>query len=246
MKLIFAWIALFLLPAAAGAGTLSVVGQARWVHVAQVFDGDTFRTDRGERVRLLGINTPEVAHHNQREQAYAKVAKRRLVQLIQGKSVQLRLDKDHKDIYRRTLAQIYLRDGQWVNQIMVREGLAHVYTFAPNFYWTRALLKAEAQARNAMLGLWKSRRFRVLDAAVVTPRLVGQFHLVRGYVSGQQPWRFKMGKLTISIPRKSRQWFGMADRPHNGQRLLVRGVIRASITGHLYLAVHSPYDMESL
>jgi len=121
-----------------------------------------------------------------------------------------------------------------------------VYTFAPNFYWTNALLKAEDQARIAMRGLWKSNRFRVLDAADVTARLVGQFHLVRGYVSGRQAWRFNLGTLSISIPRKSRQWFTVADIPRNGQKVLVRGVIRASITGNRYLSVHSPYDIEHL
>jgi len=228
----------------AQAGTLSIIGQSRWVNASYIFDGDTFRTRSGERIRLLGINTPEVAHNAQAPQAYAKEAKRRLRQLILGKSVRLRLDKEKRDKYGRTLAQVYLRDGRWVNQIMVDEGLAHVYTFAPNFYWADALLRTEQAARRDMRGLWKSSRFRILDASAISPRHIGQFRLVRGYARAAQSWRFRLGKtLNISVPRKYRPWFTAADLPHNGQKVIVRGVIRASSTGSLYLALHSPFDM---
>jgi len=226
------------------AGTFSVIGKSRWVSVAYIFDGDTFRTRSGERVRLLGINTPEIAHNAQAEQPYAKQAKRRLTQLIQGKSVQLRLDKEKKDKYGRTLAQIYLRDGRWINDILVAEGLAQVYTFTPNVYWADALLKTEHMARTDMRGLWRSSRFRILNATDISARNIGQFRLVRGYVDAAQTWRFRLGKkLAISIPRKYRQWFTPADLPHHGQKVIVRGVIRVSSTGSLYLALHSPFDM---
>jgi len=228
----------------AQAGTLSVIGQSRWVSVAYIFDGDTFRARSGERIRLLGINTPEVAHNDQRQQPYAMEAKRRLTQLILGKSVRLRLDREKRDKYGRTLAQIYLRDGRWVNNILVQEGLAQVYTFAPNIYWADALLRTEQTARRDMRGLWKSSRFRILDASEISSRQIGQFRLVRGYVDALQGWRFRLGKkLTVSVPRKSRRWFTPADLPRNGQKTVVRGVIRTSTTGHLYLALHTPFDL---
>jgi len=231
------------LPTQAGTGTFSVIGQSRWVQVASVFDGDTFRTRRGEKVRLLGINTPEIAHGSQAAQAYGVQAKRRLTALIFGKSVQLRMDKEKRDKYGRTLAQVYLRNGRWINDVMVQEGLAHVYTFAPNFYWADRLLKSEAIARRDMQGMWKSTRWRILDAADISNRHVGQFHLVRGYVSAAQRWRFKLAKLSISVPRKSRQWFTPADLPQLGKKVIVGGVIRISSTGNRYLSLHSPHDL---
>jgi len=221
-----------------------VIGKSRWVHVAYVFDGDTFRTKSGERIRLLGINTPEVSHDKQAEQPYAKQAKKRLIQLIMGKSVQLRSDKEKKDKYGRSLAHVYLRDGRWVNNIMVTEGLAHVYIFAPNFHGADELLRSESEARNNGRGLWKSSRFRVLNASDISPRHIGQFRLIQGYVKNVQKWRFKTGKLTVSVPRKSRQWFTPADLPQHGQHVLLRGVIRTSTSNQLYLALHSPYDIE--
>lgn len=229
--------------AAVQAGTLSVVGQSRWVQVAYVFDGDTFRTRGGEKVRLLGINSPEIAHGKQAAQLYSEQAKRQLKALLSNQLVQLRLDREKRDKYGRTLAQVYLRDGRWVNEIMVREGLAHVYTFAPNFYWTDALLKSELAARNEMRGMWKSTRWRVLDASDVKNHHIGQFHLVRGYVDGVRPWRFRLGKLSISVPRVARQWFVPSDLPKAGQKVTIAGVIRMSSMGNLYLSLHSPYDL---
>ncbi len=225
------------------AGTLSVVGQSRWVQVAHVFDGDTFRSRSGEKIRLLGINAPEIAHANQPAQAYGEKAKRRLRALILNQSVQLRLDRDKRDKYGRVLAQVYLRDGRWVNKIMLREGLAHVYTFAPNFYWADALLKAERMARSDMRGMWKSERWRILDASDINNKHIGQFHLLRGYVNGVRPWRLRLGKLTITVPRDSRQWFVRADLPKKGQKVIVGGVIRVSSTGNMFLSLHSPYDL---
>ncbi len=227
----------------AEAGTLSVIGKSRWVQVAHVFDGDTFRTRNGEKVRLLGINTPEIAHGSQSSEAYGIKAKRRLRALINGQLVQLRTDREKRDKYGRTLAQVYLRDGRWINDIMVREGLAHVYSFAPNFYWTDSLLKSEAAARNEMRGLWKSSRWRIMDASDLRNEHIGQFHLLRGYVDAVQPWRFRLAKLTITVPRISRQWFTPADLPKKGDKVIIAGVVRISSTGNLYLSIHSPHEI---
>lgn len=228
----------------ADAGSLSVVGQSRWVEVGRVIDGDTFRTRAGEKVRLLGINTPEIAHDRQPAQPYGMDAKRQLEQLISGKTVRLQLDRDKKDNYGRTLAQVYLRDGSWINALLVRNGLALVYTFAPNFRWAQQLLNEEAVARRDMLGIWKSEQFKVLEARDVTARLIGQFRLLRGRIKASGPFRFQLGKLTITIPRSSRQWFAPSHMPKDGQQVIVRGRIRTSTGGGLFLALHSPYDLE--
>ena len=228
----------------AQAGTLSAVGQSRWVHVGKVFDGDTFRTTTGEKVRLLGINTPEVAHDKEPGQPFGKEAKRRLEQLIAGKTVRLQLDRDRKDNYGRTLAQLYLRDGSWINEQLIRDGLALVYTFAPNFQWANNLLIAEREARRASRGIWESEPFRVLEARSVTARHIGEFRLVRGEVKADRQWRFQLGKLTVTIPRSARKWFNPSQLPQHGQSVVVRGRIRISSNGGLFLAMHSPYDME--
>jgi endonuclease YncB( thermonuclease family) len=239
-------IGLFLLFAASGveAGTLSVVGQNRWVQVAYVHDGDTVRTDKGEKIRLLGINSPEVANQGKPGQIMGDQAKQRLTELVAGKRVHLQVDKEKHDVYGRTLAQVFLRDGSWINAQMVREGLAYVYTFAPNFRWVGKLMQAEAEARRNTLGIWKTKRFRVLNSKSISKLHIGQFRVVRGLVSTTEKWGFRLGKLKISIPRKYRQWFTGGAVVHSGQTVTVRGTIRLSSKNQLYVALHSPADLE--
>jgi len=243
-KLTAVLLSLLLLSWSAEAGTLSIISKDRWVHVARVFDGDTFRTTSGERIRLLGINTPEIAHDRQPEQPIGHEATVRLQQLITGKTVRLSFDQERRDDYGRTLAQVYLRDNTWIDVLLVREGLAHVYTFEPNHHWTPALLIAEQQARAGRLGIWSTSRFGVLEAEHVKTNHIGQFRLVAGEVKESAGWSFLLGRLHVTVPRIYRHWFKQPLKFTPGQRAIVRGVIRTSRTGGYYLALHSPFDVE--
>jgi endonuclease YncB( thermonuclease family) len=239
-------LSLFLLLAVSSveAGTLSVVGQQRWVQIVHVHDGDSLRTAKGEKIRLLGINTPEISNNSEPGQIMGDEAKQRLTELVDGQLVQLQFDKEKQDVYGRTLAQVYLRNGTWVNAQMVREGLAHVYTFAPNFRWASKLIKAENEARNNKRGIWDTKRFRILKSKSVSKRHIGQFRVVVGTVSAVQKWKFRLDQLRVSIPRKYRQWFKNEHIAHNGKKVIIRGMIRQSSKGQLYLALHSPADLE--
>lgn len=238
-------IALLLSAAAtANAGTLSVVGQSRWVDVGTVIDGDTFHTKAGEKIRLLGINAPEIAHNQKAGEPRGQQAKQLLTQLITGKTIKLRGDIEKQDSYGRTLAQLYLRNGIWVNEQLVRSGLAYVYTFPPNIRWASRLLQAEAEARSAKRGIWRTDSFGVLEADKVAAKQIGQFRLVHGKVSSAEQWRFKLGQLTVTVPRDKRRWFAKSPLPEDGDVVTVRGKIRTASGGGLFLALHSPYDLE--
>ncbi|OIO71062.1 MAG: nuclease [Zetaproteobacteria bacterium CG1_02_55_237] len=232
---------------AAHSGTLTVLSQSRWVDVANILDGDTFKTTRGERVRLLGINTPEVAHEASPAQTMGNAASKALADLIAGQTVRLDFDTQRKDDYGRTLAQVYLRNGTWVNGEMVRSGMAHVYTFTPNLHWAEQLIQLEASARQEKLGIWRTERFSMLEANKVKAEHLGQFRVIHGQVN--QPSRngfsFKLGRLNISIPRKYRSYFRTPPDVKSGDSVVVHGVVRASSSG-LYVALHSPFDMEKI
>jgi len=218
-------------PASDGlSGTFSFVSQSRWVQVGKIFDGDTFKTTRGEHIRLLGINTPEVAHSQSPGQVMGPAASKELARIISGKTVRLAFDQQHKDVYGRTLAQVYLRDGSWVNGEMVSRGMAHVYTFVPNLRWAEKLIQLEAVARQSRLGIWKTARFAVLDAGKVNSSQLGQFRIVQGSISSLKTkgLSFHMGHLTISVPRKYRSYFKDLQRLAKGDDVIVRGVVRAS------------------
>jgi micrococcal nuclease len=227
------------------AGTLSIVGPDQWVHVAYVYDGDTLRTDDGEKVRLLGINAPEVAHGDEPGQPLGEEAGKRLRELVLGREVRLQTDEVHHDVYGRLLAHVYLRDGTWIDGLLVKEGLAHVYTFPPNFLHTAQLLADEDEARAHHRGIWVTERFRVLAATEVSAANAGQFRIVEGVVTHMQRngLGFRLGRLHISIPRAYRRYFPARLRLAPITRVRVRGTVRIAGKNRLYLALHSPFNL---
>jgi len=238
---------IFLSARPAFSGTLSIVSHDRWVSVGRVLDGDTFRTTQGEKIRLLGINTPEIAHTSSPAQPLGYQATNALRHLIAGKTVRLTFDTQRKDAYGRTLAHVYLRNGLWVNGELVRLGMAHVYTFTPNLRRAGRLLALERQARQARLGIWQSGRFKMLNANQVRTAYLGQFRVVKGRITKlrRNHMAFRVGTLNVSIPRKYRAWFRPPPRLHVGDTVVVHGVIRAAPSG-LYLALHTPFDLENM
>jgi len=243
------WLLLLSLMAAmpAQAGTLSWISDSRWVTVAKVYDGDTFQTRRGEKVRFLNLNTPEIQHRDSQAQVGGDVAKKALTALILGKQVRLRLDQEKKDKYGRTLAQVWMRDGVWVNAWLLNQGYAHLYNFEPNSRWAKKLAKEEDKARQKHLGIWKTSRFRLIQATRVSHKNIGQYRVVKGLVKenfNKKKWVFYMGKLRISIPRAYRQYFHQALHLEKNKRVMVHGRIRISRKGQLFLSLHSPFDLE--
>jgi len=122
--------------------------------VAQVVDGDTVILGNGQKVRLLGIDAPELEHEGQPADFLAHKAKRVLTDLAQGRRVRLEYDKLRYDRYGRTLAFLFLPDGTNLSRELVRQGLAHVYTVPPNMQFREELLAAQREAIKARRGVW--------------------------------------------------------------------------------------------
>ncbi|MDQ6975690.1 MAG: thermonuclease family protein [Mariprofundaceae bacterium] len=244
---LFVWLVWLTIPTAMAGGTFSYIESSQWVYVDKVFDGDTFKTRKGIKIRLLGINTPEIAHGSKPGQVMGIVASKALKKWIGGKKVRLRFDRERKDRYGRTLAQVWLSDGRWVNGMLIAEGYAHVYTFAPNFRWADALLTLEKESIVSKLGIWRTRRFSLISSKVIGTKHIGEFRVVDGIVGRQldkRGWYFNFGKLRVSVPKKYRKWFKNPPAiKHQGDRARLRGRIRVSSSGALYLALHSPADL---
>jgi micrococcal nuclease len=122
------------------------------VVVGSITDGDTFRTTTGERVRLIGIDSPEVVD----DACFADQATAAIADLIPpGTEVRLVLDVDAQDRYGRTLAYVErAADGLDVNEELARQGFAVQLTVPPNVARVEALGDAVAEARAAGRGLW--------------------------------------------------------------------------------------------
>ncbi|MEE8620541.1 MAG: thermonuclease family protein [Syntrophobacteria bacterium] len=132
---------------AADAGSLRV--KVHWVD-----DGDTIVVAGGERVRYLGINTPEVAHKDEPGEPFGDEAKAFNKKLVQGRWINLELAEQQRDPYGRLLAYVFLADGTFVNGKLVRQGYAHLLRKQPKLrYWER-LLALQRQALKEKKGMW--------------------------------------------------------------------------------------------
>ena len=118
--------------------------------VIEVIDGDTIvvlRDGLREKVRLIGIDTPEVGHH------YYEEATRKTTELVLGKTVRLEKDFSERDKYGRLLRYVYL-GNLFVNAELVRQGYAYAYTHPPDVKYSDYFLKLQREAREKGVGLW--------------------------------------------------------------------------------------------
>ena len=126
--------------------------------VKRVVDGDTFwvkdGTEKGMKIRLIGVNTPETVHPQKPVEYYGKEASAFMKSLLEGKNVILEYDVERKDRYGRTLAYVYLEDGTFVNALLVEEGYAQVATYPPNVKYAEKFSKLQREAREQNKGLW--------------------------------------------------------------------------------------------
>ena len=124
--------------------------------VESVTDGDTIRVAGGERVRLIGIDTPETVDPRSPVQCFGAEASTRMkATLPPGTRVRLVYDLDRLDRYGRTLAYVYrASDGEFVNAAMVRDGYASAYTVPPNVAHADEFVALQREARDANRGLW--------------------------------------------------------------------------------------------
>ncbi|MGD9272213.1 MAG: thermonuclease family protein [Syntrophobacterales bacterium] len=127
----------------------SLRAKVRWVD-----DGDTIVLAGGERVRYLGINTPEVANQDKPAEPFANEAKAFNKKLVQGRWINLELAEQQRDRYGRLLASVFLSDGTFVNGELVRRGYAHLLRKQQKLpYWKR-LLELQRQALKEKKGMW--------------------------------------------------------------------------------------------
>jgi micrococcal nuclease len=152
------------LPACAEETAEPLRGTVTWI-----YDGDTIEIDKLGKVRLIGIDTPErensprdvflekqgVSATKQREIYH--IAKTFNIDYIKGQTVSLSLDRPPRDRHGRLLAYVYLPDGRLLNRMLIEQGLAVVYRKF-TFRMKKDFLAAEAQAKQAGVGLWQGEK----------------------------------------------------------------------------------------
>ena len=139
--------------------TSSATGLTANASVDYVVDGDTVDMiidGVNERVRLIGIDTPETKKENTPIQCFGPEATAFTQSLLpEGTPVYLERDVEARDIYGRLLAYAYRVDtGTFVNLELVRQGYAHTLTSPPNVAHTAEFVDAARAAEAANVGLW--------------------------------------------------------------------------------------------
>jgi micrococcal nuclease len=139
--------------------------------VTRVVDGDTIQLASGERVRLIGIDTPEMhesdklyrdSQRTRQDAGTIKALGKKSYEftrvLLEGKRVSLEFDVEKHDRYDRLLAYVYLKDGTFVNAEIVKQGYASLLTIPPNVKYADLFLRLYREARENKRGLWQESR----------------------------------------------------------------------------------------
>lgn len=231
------WGAFFIVWILAGPAVAELCGiqaSARPVAVISkyVIDGDTLELTDGRRVRLIGIDTPEIGYRGQPSEPFAKKARAELERLVKGADLQLVVGKQSKDRYGRTLGHLYV-DGVNLEAQLLRDGLGFAVGIAPNLALLDCHMQQEALARQKRLGLWESSP--VKPAAKVAS---GGFQVIRGQVvrierTGRYVWLDLDGPVTLRLNSAGLERFGDVAK-WTGRTLEVRGwvVERKPRRGH--------------
>ena len=126
--------------------------------VTEVVDGDTIQVDMNgtlEKVRFIGVDTPETKKPNAAVQCYGPEASDFTKKALTGKSVRLEADPldDNRDRYGRLLRYIYLQDGSLLEETLIRQGWGFAYTSFP-FQKKTEFIELQNEAQKNKAGLW--------------------------------------------------------------------------------------------
>ncbi|KKU81387.1 MAG: Micrococcal nuclease [Parcubacteria group bacterium GW2011_GWA1_47_8] len=129
------------------------------IPVARVVDGDTIIVrihNVDEKVRLIGVDTPETVDPRKTVQCFGKEASQFVTSLLENKSVRLEPDptQGDRDHYGRLLRYVFLPDGTLLNRKIIAQGYGHEYTYRLSYQYQQDFKNAERQAREHEKGLW--------------------------------------------------------------------------------------------
>jgi micrococcal nuclease len=195
-----------------------------------VIDGDTIVVRHGGKVRLLGINAPEIAHRTSTADPLGDKAHQQLQQLLEGQRVYLEFDQRRRDPYNRLLAHVTLEDGTGVNALLLREGLARALFLQPNMRHLQHYYQVEAEAQAARRGIWSRPEFQIRSSDKARACLK-RFCRLRGKVLTVERKRFYTtlqlsGKVQVTIRNEYLPQFlaaGVDINKMEGRTVIVRG-----------------------
>jgi micrococcal nuclease len=227
-------------------------GAVHPVQVRYVHDGDSVVLDDNRRIRLIGVNAPEIAHEDRPTEALAIEARDHLRRLLlkAGNRAKLVYGEQRKDRHGRHLAHLWLLDGSNLAAELLREGLGWAVAVPPNVRYIDCYAEAEGKAHSASRGVWEHADHEAKESQDLSPRDDG-FQRVRGRVTrinqgGGATWINLNGRFALRIPDQDIGWFtAPPDGSWLGRYLEVRGWVYRR-KGELRMTVPHPAAIDFL
>ncbi len=210
--------------------------------VTEVIDGAVIRVEGIDvDIRLVSIQSPKLPKGRIGFKTWplAEEARTALAALVQGRSVTLHSGTTPRDRNGRILAYLVRDDGLWVQQELLRQGWARVYTFADNRRFAAELYMAEREARSAGRGIWSDPYYAVRQASPESlAQDIGTFQVVKGRVTDAAKVRGRIflnfgedyrSDFTATIPPDAVRTFTRSDFDPlalEGKVIRVRGYLR--------------------
>jgi micrococcal nuclease len=194
------------------------------LNVVKVVDGDTIDVSfdgKTERIRLIGINTPETVDPRKPVECFGREASDKAKALLSGKKVYLEADliSGERDKYNRLLRYVFLEDGTSFNLLMIKEGYAYEYTYDVPYKYQTEFKQAQKEAEANKAGLWGDKVCpnTTTTAGVITTGADTQANgtstcTIKGNISSTKEKIYHMigcgsyGKTTID-ESKGEKWF---------------------------------------
>jgi endonuclease YncB( thermonuclease family) len=243
----------------------TILAATEIAEVRHVIDGDTLVLADGKHVRLIGINAPEIGHACQTgpatrstapsshfgkdctpspDQPLARDARAQLTNLVRRQQVTLSFEHERHDRYGRLLAHVLLADGQSVDEILLRQGLAWMIAIPPNIEQLSRLQAAEQEARAGQAGIWNEPAYKPVPAERLAPKSTG-FYLIEGTV---RAWRLRHQVIyfdlapgvTLVVPNEDwKKYYTGKPGDLAGRRVVARGWL-TEYKGGLHMRVPHP------
>ena len=184
------------------------------VSVRFVNDGDTLTLPNDKRVRIIGINTPEIGYKDRPDQPLAVRAQQRLRAYLHNDHALIVNDEDRYDKYGRVLAHVFDAQGNNVGAKLIREGLGFAISIPPNLRYRKCYRDAEQHARRTKQGVWAEPYFAPVAANKLKysgfNRVLGCIQRVRKY--RDKKYLYLSDRFRFLIPEQSEIYFE-ADAP---------------------------------
>jgi endonuclease YncB( thermonuclease family) len=219
-----------------------------WVRVRKVSDGDTLRLVDGRRIRLVGLDAPELGRDGRPDEPYAETARAALQAMIGKGRVGLRFDQGRSDGHGRTLAHAFDERGHSLAAELLSRGLATTLFVPPNGWQAQCYAAAEDSAREHGLGRWDL--YPPLEAQNL-PRDARGVRLVTGRVlrvgeSRHSYWLDLAPGVAVRVDKADlRQFGGLVPGELQGRRVRAQGLVLARSRG-LAIWVRHPVALAAL